>query len=298
MLLLLVSLIFLYPQKTWILISVTVKWPFELLPHHPASDSKNDFRKILLGQHHGVSFCTLSQRSFFRFLLLFLWAILVCISDQTPSLDLGIMSPCGTFTENAGICLRTMDQEKMFLWLSNSIKYVIVKLHKMSQISHQMLHLWHFHWGLWIMDYGLFRLGQTLGKDIKDQWEVASVQRRCTPWHGTPYLWRAIREPAHHKSVTVSGYAQSHSDQINIQRVVCLCLSSAFGAFPLRWWWRGQWSQSLCDMIGRCLEWGAGCLPNLDPWKNALLWCMQGTSTSHTVHRPASPCGTALWIMQ
>jgi len=38
--------------------------------------------------------------------------------------------------------------------------------------------------------------------------------------------------------------------------------------------------------MGRGLERGAGCLPNLDPGQNAPLsrWCMQGTGTSHTYH--------------
>ena len=38
---------------------------------------------------------------------------------------------------------------------------VIVKFHKMSQMSHQMSHLprWHFQWWKWIIDHGIFQLG-------------------------------------------------------------------------------------------------------------------------------------------
>jgi len=42
-------------------------------------------------------------------------------------------------------------------------------------------------------------------------------------------------------------------------------------------------------MMGRGLERGADCLPNLDPGQNALLWCMQGTSTSHTYYTTLRP---------
>ena len=55
--------------------------------------------------------------------------------------------------------------------------------------------------------------------------------------------------------------------------------SSLPGALPLRWWWRGRWSQHMMDGgLGR----GAGCLFDLDPGQKAPSWCMQGTSTSHT----------------
>jgi len=47
-----------------------------------------------------------------------------------------------------------MDRRKIFL--------AIVQFHKMSQTSQKMSHLWYFQWGKWIMDYGIFRLGQTL----------------------------------------------------------------------------------------------------------------------------------------
>ena len=46
---------------------------------HPASDSRNGFRKTLSGRNHGVPFRALSQKSFFQFLLLFPSAIFVCI---------------------------------------------------------------------------------------------------------------------------------------------------------------------------------------------------------------------------
>ena len=36
--------------------------------------------------------------------------------------------------------------------------------------------------------------------------------------------------------------------------------------------------------MGRGLEQGVGCLSNLDPGQNALSWCIQGTSPSHTHH--------------
>jgi len=50
---------------------------------HPASDSRNDFHKILSGRNHGISFRALSQRSFIQFLLPFPSVILVCISAHT-----------------------------------------------------------------------------------------------------------------------------------------------------------------------------------------------------------------------
>jgi len=51
--------------------------------YHPASNSKNDFHKTLLGRNHGVPFRALSQGPFFQFLLPFPSAILCCISAQT-----------------------------------------------------------------------------------------------------------------------------------------------------------------------------------------------------------------------
>jgi len=60
-----------------------------------------------------------------------------------------------------------------------------------------------------------------ISRAIKDRWVVASEVQRWTPWRGTPYAWRARGEPIHHTSV--SGYAQLRGDQINIQRVECLC---------------------------------------------------------------------------
>jgi len=106
----------------------------------------------------------------------------------------------------------------------------------------------------------------------KDRWEVASVARRCTTWRGKPYSRRAIENPVHHTSVSV--YAQSRGDQITIQRVGFLS--------PLFWALfhcaGGWWSQY---MLGRGLERGAGCLPNLDPRQKVPSWCMRGTSTSH-----------------
>jgi len=39
---------------------------------------------------------------------------------------------------------------------------VIVKFHKLSQISHQILHLRYFEYGKWIMDYEIPHLGPTL----------------------------------------------------------------------------------------------------------------------------------------
>ena len=38
-------------------------------------------------------------------------------------------------------------------------KPMIVEIHKMSRISHQMLQQWHFQWGKWIVEYGIFWLG-------------------------------------------------------------------------------------------------------------------------------------------
>jgi len=105
----------------------------------------------------------------------------------------------------------------------------------------------------------------------KNGWEVASMAQWCTTWRGKPYLRRAIGYPDHHTSV--SGYAQSRGDQINIQRVGCL--SPIFQAL----FYCG--SQ---HMMGRSFERGAGCLPKLNPGQNAPLWCMQGISTSHTYH--------------
>jgi len=64
-------------------------------------------------------------------------------------------------------------------------------------------------------------LDQNISKAIKERWEVTSVAWRCTPWRGTSCLWSAIGESVLHTSV--SGYAQSRGDQINIQRVGCLC---------------------------------------------------------------------------
>ena len=69
-----------------------------------------------------------------------------------------------------------------------------------------------------------------ISKAIKDEWEVTSVARRCTPWLGTPSSWRVVGEPAHHTSF--SAYAQSRGDQISIQRVQCLC--SLFVALLLK----------------------------------------------------------------
>jgi len=59
--------------------------------------------------------------------------------------------PCGTFTEKAGIATGK--------WIEKSF-LVIVKFHKMSQMSHQMSHLRHL--GKWIMDHEIFLLGLTL----------------------------------------------------------------------------------------------------------------------------------------
>ena len=39
---------------------------------------------------------------------------------------------------------------------------VIIKFHKMPQLSPQMSHLWRFQRGKWIMHYGILRLGPTL----------------------------------------------------------------------------------------------------------------------------------------
>jgi len=64
-------------------------------------------------------------------------------------------------------------------------------------------------------------LDQNISEVIKDRWEVASVARWYTPWRGTPNWWRAIGEPVQHMSA--SGHAQSHGDQINIQRVGRCC---------------------------------------------------------------------------
>jgi len=87
-------------------------------------------------------------------------------------------------------------------------------------------------------------------------------------------------------------------------------LSSLPDALSLHKWWRGQRSH---HMMGRGLERGAGCLPNLDPGQNAPLRCMQCTTYHRTtrllrVHRVVyvTPLGElysrrdrqALWLHQ
>ena len=55
---------------------------------------------------------------------------------------------------------------------------MIVKFHKMSQMSHQMSHLWHFQWEKWILDDGIFWLGPTLRLSVfidNPRWQKSSL---------------------------------------------------------------------------------------------------------------------------
>jgi len=68
--------------------------------------------------------------------------------------DLGIMS-------HVGHLQRTLE----FVtgkWMETMFFLGIGKFRKMSRMSRQMSHLWHFQWGKWIMDHGTVRLGLTL----------------------------------------------------------------------------------------------------------------------------------------
>ena len=137
-------------------------------------------------------------------------------------------------------------------------------------------------------------------KLTKDQWEVVSVTRWCTPWNAWAYPCRTWVEHVHHTSV--SGYAQSRGDQINIQRVGCLCpvFLSLYHCRVMAWAEISERDRERLDMWCRLFL-------NLDPGQNAPSWCMQSVSTGHTyylttrlrrVHRVQCVRGTARWIMQ
>jgi len=81
--------------------------------------------------------------------------------------------PRGTFTGNPRICPRIMDRETFCL--------VIVKFHKISRMSLQMSHLWHFQWGKWIMDYGMSRPGPTLSH-VTHGWVMLHMIESCRIW--------------------------------------------------------------------------------------------------------------------
>jgi len=72
-----------------------------------------------------------------------------------------------------------------------------------------------------ITSFWILKIDQNISKAIKDLWEVPSVVRRCTTWNTWAYSCRTLVEHVHHTSVRE--YAQSRGDQINIQRVWCLC---------------------------------------------------------------------------
>jgi len=134
-----------------------------------------------------------------------------------------------------------------------------------------------------ITSFGILKVDQNISNAIKDRWGVPSVARRCTTWRSRIYSRRTIVEHVHHMSV--SGYLQLRGDQINMQRVGFLCPLFLALSTALVIVWAAWWSQ---NMMGRGLEWGAGCLLNLYPGQNAPLWCMQGTSTvsmSHIKHQ-------------
>jgi len=123
--------------------------------------------------------------------------------------------PRETFTDNPVICARILDRETFFS--------VIVQFHKMSQMSHHILHrenkilhlqsskqnyyiisfwaiikaiftsLWHFQRGKWIMDYGILRLGSA--RMSRQNWNQSKTENSKS-WRldkiGTSQKWTIL----------------------------------------------------------------------------------------------------------
>jgi len=79
---------------------------------------------------------------------------------------------------------------------------VIVEFHKMSQISHQMSHLWHFQWGKWIMDYGYFSKDRPWAMSHIWMSHVAHMNESCHTYEwAMSHIWMShvthMNEPCH-----------------------------------------------------------------------------------------------------
>jgi len=69
--------------------------------------------------------------------------------------------PCGTFTDSPGICPTESQMSHVRIFFKRHVEIL-----ELSQMSQKISLLWHFQWGLRIMDHGNFRLGPTFSECV------------------------------------------------------------------------------------------------------------------------------------